>query len=124
MIRDNMRHGFSEQQWNAAKEEMRHLLINTAKNLQMITYSDLVHQTQTIKLDPHDVRLAHMLGEISSEEDKKDRGLLTVIVVHKHGDMEPGPGFYELAKSKGRDISDKQKCWIDELHKVHAIWKQ
>ncbi len=45
--------------------------------------------------------------------------MLTVLVVHKHGDMEPGRGFYELAHSLGRDTSDLQKCWIEELHRVH-----
>ena len=41
--------------------------------------------------------------------------MLTVLVVHKTGDMEPGKGFYELAHSLGRDISDRERCWSDEL---------
>lgn len=72
----------------------------------------------------HDPRLFHFLGEIASEEDEAGRGLLTVVVVHKHGDMQPGPGFFELAKSRGRDTTDILKCWVDELHKVHALWSQ
>ena len=35
------------------------------------------------------------------------RGMLSVIVVHKVGDMQPGPGFFQLAKKLGRDTSDK-----------------
>ena len=35
-----------------------------------------------------------MLGDISSAEDDAGRGLLTVVVVHKSGDMKPGPGFF------------------------------
>lgn len=74
-------------------------------------------------MEAYDARLSHFLGEISEEEDKNDRGLLTVIVVHKQGDMEPGPGFFELAKALGRDATDPQKCWIEELHKVHSYWR-
>ncbi len=48
--------------------------------------------------------------------------MLSVVVVHKHGDMEPGPGFFELAKHLGRDTKDLLRFWIDELKKVHAYW--
>jgi len=37
---------------------------------------------------------------------KVGRGMLSVIVVHKEGDMQPGPGFFELAGELGRDTSD------------------
>ena len=65
-----------------------------------------------------------LLGQIPSEEDAAGRGMLTVIVVHKVGDMQPGPGFFELAKSLGRDTRDPLKCWVDELHHVHAVWSK
>jgi molybdopterin synthase catalytic subunit len=65
----------------------------------------LVKKIKSIKLDAHDPRLFHMLGEISSEEDTAGRGMLTVVVVHKVGDMQPGPGFFELAKHLGRDTT-------------------
>lgn len=121
---DQLRHGFSEPAWNAAKEEARGIMIERAKVRGMIPYSDLVNQLASIKVDAHDTRLFHMLGEISSEEDAAGRGMLTVVVVHKHGDMQPGPGFFELAKRLGRDTKDVMKCWVDELHKVHAVWSK
>jgi hypothetical protein len=43
-----------------------------------------------------------------------------VIVVHKAGDMQAGPGFFELARSLGRDTSDILAFWAEELKKVHA----
>jgi hypothetical protein len=88
----------------------------------MITYSDLVRSIHRIKLDPHDMRLSLMLGEIATEEDEAVRGMLSVVVAHKYVDMQPGPGFYELAKSLGRDTSDILTCWVDELHFVHRVW--
>jgi hypothetical protein len=122
MLRDGMKHGFAQSDWEAAKEEARAIMIERAKVRGMIPYSDLVSQIKSIKIAAHDSRLFHMLGEISSEEDSAGRGMLTVVVVHKAGDMQPGPGFFELAKQLGRNTSDILKCWIDELRKVHAIW--
>jgi hypothetical protein len=48
--------------------------------------------------------------------------MLSVVVVHRTGDMQPGPGFFELASDLGRDTSDILKCWIDELKRVHRAW--
>ena len=88
----------------------------------MIPYSDLVEQITSIRLEAHDPLLFHLLGEVTSEEDAAGRGMLTVVVVHKAGDMRPGPGFFELAKDLGRDTSDILECWVKELHHVHGYW--
>jgi len=45
-----------------------------------------------------------------------------VIVVHKHGDMQPGPGFFDFAEELGKDTSDILSCWVTELKKVHGYW--
>ena len=115
-------YGFSQAEWDAAKEEARALLIARAKVRGMIPYSDLAKKIKTVRLDAHDQRLFHLLGEISSEEDAAGRGMLSVIVVHKSGDMQPGPGFFGLAKQLGRNTSNILKCWVEELKKVHAVW--
>ncbi len=116
------KYGYSIADWNKAKEEMRQVLIERAKVRGMIPYSELASKIRTIQIKPQSYALAAMYGEISSEEDADGRGMLTVIVVHKSGDMQPGPGFFELAKGLGRDTSDILKCWVDELKKVHAYW--
>jgi hypothetical protein len=116
--------GISQQVWNVAKAQARDSMIERAKLRGTIPYSDLVAEINAVKLQAFDKRLFHLLGEVSSEEDKAGRGMLSVVVVHKLGDMEPGPGFYELAKLLGRNTSDKLKFWVDELHKVHAIWSK
>ena len=124
MLRDGLRHGFPERLWNEAKEEARGIMIDRAKVRGMIPYSDLVQQITSIRLAAHDPRLFHMLGEISSEEEAAGRGMLTVLIVHKQGDMQPGPGFFELAQLLGKDTKDLLKCWVDELHKVHTVWSK
>jgi molybdopterin synthase catalytic subunit len=124
MLRPGLKYGFPQTSWDAAKQEAKAAMVTRARVRGMIPYSDLVKQINSIKLDAHDPRLFHMLGEISSEEDAAGRGMLSVVVVHKVGDMQPGPGFFELAKQLGRNTSNILKCWVDELHKVHAIWSR
>jgi molybdopterin synthase catalytic subunit len=117
-----MPHGFTQAEWDAAKAEARNLMIERAKVRGMIPYSDLATKIKIVHLEAHDQRLFHLLGEISAEEDTAGRGMLSVIVVHKTGDMQPGPGFFELAKRLGRNTSNFLKCWVDELKRVHAVW--
>lgn len=115
--------GYPEDKWNAAKEEMRVILIATAKAQRTIAYSDLVEKVNAIEIRERGQVISSILDEISSDEDAQGRGMLTVVVVHKYGDMLPGPGFFELARDRGRDTSDVTKCWIEELKKVHAYWR-
>lgn len=124
VIREDFDHGFPKAKWELAKEEAVKIMADVARRRGMITYSELISKIRSIRLDAHDPRLFHFLGEISKEEDVAQRGMLTVVVVHKRGDMEPGRGFYELAASLGRETADLQKCWIDELHRVHAVWSK
>ncbi|MEP7285091.1 MAG: hypothetical protein ABI947_04905 [Chloroflexota bacterium] len=114
--------GYSESQWTLAKNEAKQVLIERAKVRGMIPYSELVQHIHAIAIEAHDRRLFNLLGEISIEEDKAGRGMLSVIVVHKDGDMQPGPGFFDLAKQLERDTSDILACWILEFKKVHAYW--
>ncbi len=119
----NTKFGYAEDKWNAAKEEIRAVLVETARQRGMITYSDLVDKVKAIDIPPHGPAIGQILGELSHEEDAQGRGMLTVLVVHKHGKKRPGPGFFELAEDLGRDTSNKDKFWIDELNKVYAYWR-
>jgi len=121
-IRKMSTYGFSQAEWDAAKQEARTLMIARAKVRGMIPYSDLAKKIKAVRLEAHDQRLFHLLGEISLEEDAAGRGMLSVIVVHKSGDMQPGPGFFGLAKQLGRYTSNILKCWVEEVKKVHAVW--
>ena len=122
MLRKEFAHGFVQVDWDAGKEEAREVMIERAKVRGMIPYSDLVEKITSVRLEAHDPRLFHLLGEISSDEDAAGRGMLTVVVVHKTGDMQPGPGFFDLANSLGRDTSNLLQCWVDELRRVYAYW--
>jgi hypothetical protein len=117
-----MPYGISDDTWEAAKIELRGLLIAKARGRSVVPYSELASQLQAIHFEPDDFAFHRMLDEVSSEEDDEGRGLLTVVVVHKAGDMRPGPGFFELAKSRGRAVDDIDTTWLAELDQVWGYW--
>lgn len=127
MLRNSVKpydHGFPKDEWEAAKAEAKTILSGYAKRRQMIPYSEFVTKIHSINIEYHDPRLFHFLGEISAEESAAGRGMLTALVVHKHGDMQPGPGFFELAQELGHDTSDILKFWIEEVKAVFAAWQK
>ena len=114
--------GFPREHWAAAKAEARAAMIECARNEKTLSYTQLVSKISSIQLEPHDVRLDRLLESVARGEDLAGRGILTVVVVHKTGDMRPGLGFFEIAEQLGRDVSDRDACWIAELNNVYAQW--
>jgi alpha-ketoglutarate-dependent taurine dioxygenase len=117
----------SQKKWIEAKTEMRELLVQRAKRgpndpQSLISYSELVGQVSAMSLAPDSHELAEMLREIAMAENEDDRGMLSVLVVHKDGDRLPGPGFFDLARQLGRRVTDPTQFWIEELKKVYAAW--
>jgi hypothetical protein len=110
------------QDWNEAKQQAREIMIARARKRGMIPYSDLVAEIDAVRFSAHDTALFHLLGEISVEENAEGRGMLSVVVVHKNGDMRPGPGFFVLGQHLGYATNDLLKFWVDELNKVHGVW--
>ncbi len=115
-------YGYSISEWDIAKEEAKTYLIEKARNKSRVAYSELAGNIHAINIEAHDPRMFHLLGEITIEENEAGRGMLTAIVVHKSGDMQPGPGFFAQAKSLGKDTSDILACWINEFNHVHDYW--
>ena len=48
---------------------------------------------------------------------KAGRGMLSALVVHKDGDMELGSRILRRATEIGKDVSDRLRLWVAELHK-------
>ena len=124
MDRGNFRHGFDESAWEQAKSEAREIMYEVARKRSTISYSDLVSRIKAVQMEAHDPRLAHFLGQIAREDDEEGIGLSTVVVVHKSGDMQPGPGFFEMACAQGRETSDPVMCWVEELNTVYNYWAE
>jgi len=117
-----MEPGFSPAEWSRAKKETCKILSGKAAARQMVTYGDLAREVAAVRFEAHEPALWHLIGEISEEEELAGRGLLSVIVVHKKGDMEPGPGFFQLASAHGRDVTDQTAFWISEVKRVFDYW--
>lgn len=101
--------GFTQVAWDSAKNEAKETLRGCAKRRQMVPYSDFVAQLQSTTSEPNDHRLAILLDEISTEESRAGRGMLSALVVHKRDDMQPGKEFFELAKRLGHPVRDIEK---------------
>jgi hypothetical protein len=115
----NTTYGYPRERWGAAKEKLRLALWHAARRKDWLTYSDGVAEIRDfIVFDPHDTAFHHMLGQISVEEDAAGRGMLSALVVHKHGDGQPGPGFYDIAETLGRNTNDKVRCWVEEVNRL------
>ena len=117
--------GFSVGAWKAAKAEGKAALVECARAKQMISYTDFIHHICSISFEtPYDSRLPRFLAEISTEEAKAGRGMMTALVVRKNSDQRPGGGFFELAERLGYDVSDPEKFWLEEVNKVFATWQK
>jgi hypothetical protein len=112
--------GYTDTQWTAAKSEVREILISQARGgREPMSYTQLTANVHSIHFNPDDHALHYLLGQVSEEEDGAGRGMLSVMVVHRTGDQMPGHGFFKLARKLGRDTSDPDRCWADELNKVY-----
>jgi hypothetical protein len=119
------KHGFSDAAWEAAKAEGKATLAECARAKKMISYTDFMHHIRSISFEtPRDTRLPQLLAEISTEEAKAGRGMMTALVVRKNSDQMPGGGFFELAERLGYDVSDPEKFWLEEVNKVFASWQE
>jgi hypothetical protein len=115
-------YAYPEDVWSRAREEAKAVLVGVARARQGIAYSDLAPRIQVISFLPTDQRFFFLLREISAEEHRADRGMLTAVVVHKAGDYKPGPGFFELGRGLDLDVPDRERLSIEQVNKVHGYW--
>lgn len=105
--------------------EIRRILIDVARKSGTISYAELASRLTVYPLPLNDTRLFVVLDEISTKEVAAGRGMLSVVVVRKSLGR-PSVGFFQLAKSLGRDLSniyDPESClrfFAEELKRVHA----
>ena len=110
-----------ETNWVDAKEQVREIIYETAKERRTISYSALVERITAISLSgPQNPHLYRFLDEISCEDDKEGKGLSAALVVHKNGDKRPGKGFYKMAEKIRGPLKDKKEFWIKETKHIYA----
>ncbi len=120
-----MPYGFDDGLWDQAKREALDLLINRSRNLAnpTISYTELVESLTAIRLEAHDPRLSSFLEEIIRAEHAHNRPLITLLVVHAHGDRRPGDGFYEISEELGFDVNDRDLFWIEQFNRIVTYWE-
>jgi hypothetical protein len=65
--------------------------------------------------------LVPLLRALSEAEDEAGRGLLTALVVDERTGR-PGAGWFRLAAERGRDLSEPDMCWRDEVQLLFDHW--
>jgi hypothetical protein len=113
--------GYSEEQWDTARSQLREAILEAARDRRMTTYTEVSVKITAIPADPHSPVLSHLLGEVLEEEHDATGLALTALVTHKTGDLEPGGGFYKMARQAGFSFSDQHEFW---WRNVEAIFKR
>src|SRR5580704_15912968 len=115
--------GVAPSDWDAAKREARNWRIAAVRTpAGTITYGELARRITALTFEPDSGVFHTLLGEISRDEEAAARGMLSVVVIHRGGDMRPGPGFFKLAQELGKDARDPEAFWQAEFGRVLAAW--
>jgi hypothetical protein len=97
---------------------LRAAILNAAVNRQMTWYSQVAAAVTAVHVEPYSSLMNHLLGAILEDEHEAGRPLLTAIVTHKNGDLEPGPGFYEMARSLGYRFGKPYVFWSTQVQDI------
>ncbi len=105
---------------------VRELLVRAAESRGLTTYGEIAVIMGLPTQGNHMSNgTGHLLGEISEEEKKADRPMLSAVVVTVDG--TPGSGFFKLAKKLGKfkgEAVDEDSFWRQELEAVYEACKR
>lgn len=107
--------------WNAAKAEIRAILIQLAKDKETITYRGLTQRLTTIHVHYHSHLFARLLIAACEDGYRAGEGNLCALVVTKQTGL-PGGGFFRHAAEEGHDISDPHAYWQTVVDELFAQW--
>jgi len=116
---------YSEDQLNAAKQQIRAAIEATAARHERITYTGICSRVTAISLHPHSPLLAHLLASILADEKKPGGSgvAITAVVVNKAKGMPGGnevKGFWRGARQAGFTFANPLRFWADSLE---ATWR-
>jgi hypothetical protein len=113
-----------DSQWEEAKRQALRVLTKAARQRRTISYSRFVKRIKAIKLEYHgDPRLRQLLDEISVDEDRAGRGLISALVVEATFPKMPSDGFFELAAPRHPPGTKRQRIFEtehDAVYEAHA----
>lgn len=122
MRRSGAQFGLSDQQWDAAKAEVREAILEAAHDRRTTWYGEVASRVSAVPLDPYSALLNRLLGAVFEDEREAGRPALTSIVTHKYGDKEPGAGFYEMARSLGYQFREPYIFWAQQVQDVFKLY--
>jgi hypothetical protein len=112
--------------WKNAIDEVKAILIKKSKNRQLVNYLELANMIGSIDFNDPDYPfyriVPYIVGEISVDEHKVGRPLLSAIVVNNQSHF-PGNGFYTLARYLGHTFSDKDTFASEEIRRCFTYWR-
>ena len=102
-------------------------LIEAARNRQLLYYREVAERIGVPRAGHHMARqVGQVLGEISEDEHKAERPMLSAIAVNEAG--VPGKGFFNLARQLGRlshSTPDAEPEFLRvEQRRVYDLWGQ
>ena len=95
-----VKYGLNPDEWEAAKEEIRHFMIAVAKLKITITYGELAAQMMTMSPHPGSYVFHALLRNVCRDEREAGRGMLCAVVVSKAKGI-PGQGFFKAMIKQG-----------------------
>ncbi len=114
----------AEAQWHLLRDEMREVMVETARQGQLITYSEMCIQLKTAYLHYHSPQIVKLLDEIGAIEHDAGRPILPAVVVGKQSGI-PGAGYFRLAgveHSNTEGAVDPKANWEADLAAVFDYW--
>lgn len=115
------RYGHVAEDWQAAKAEMRAILIDCARHKETITYGELSARLHTLHLHPYSYAMTGMLDEIGADNRAQGQAPLPTLVVRK-SDGRPGPGFFRKAYARYASDEDVEAFWQEQFKQVCEEW--
>lgn len=105
-------------------EDIYQELVRVARRRDITYYSDIAPLAGLeMSTEVGRMRIAQILGEISTSEHESGRPLLSAVVILKDINI-PGSGFFTLAESLGLyDGNDDVRYWLQEIQRVWEYWQ-
>jgi hypothetical protein len=106
---------------HTVRTELRNILIQAARNREILTYSELCQRLSSVHVHPHSFVFTHLLRQVCEAEIERGSGMLCALVVSRTTGI-PGSGYFRTAAEQGRNGDDLVALWQADVESVFARW--